>query len=721
MPRNIKISGYCVVLLIVAALSYYYPLDNASATGGAFPYTKHGGGTTDGETPCAEGVNRGLGTDYGGDCTSAATTNAYHGGNPEAGKYKSGECAHCHEPHAMFGTTEPQPFGAGDAGPDPYLVFKEYGTTANYANLCWYCHQNISNIASSGSPPTMGRWGFYQGQSVYTASSHYLSPNFYWPGTGETSGSTPKLIWPRSNRSALPSGNSGSCLNCHTPHGIKAVDAANAYDITSPDGSGGVPATAQTTASNPSVMSNYMIPRQLIAWEETLCERCHDASGPSTKNIQTEINKRYPSPSASPASGHPIDDTSLAGRHVASEAIPVTTKHVECYDCHNPHAVKAPTGALGDGDGGRVMGMKFVDIGGIVRDPATGYRQPYVYEVCLKCHGNTYSTFIPDVAWGTNTLRTTVLRGGTNCATNINPASSCTDGSNKRLEFDTATNSVDGFGGTLANNRAYHPVAAAGRNTSAALGNQLLGGLTTAKTINCTDCHNNNITGAGTFSGTTATPTYPGPITQSNLRATDVNNGYALAPVGPHGSTNVRVLRANYNTTLGTTSAAPFASFDAANFALCFNCHNVNAFTDSDGIVGVQMTNFRQGGGMGCASPKLNLHATHLTDVSGGGMGGWDSLANMYTACANCHYNVHSNAEATNTQYGTATGAGLPADGDTHMVNFSPIVNPLDYTKPRWWYDGSQMRCNLTCHGVDMGSGGMMGGSVDAWYTYYGS
>mgnify|MGYP001575329390 FL=1 len=717
MKKLIAIS--LIVLVAVAAL-YYYSSDEASATGGAFPFTKHGGGTTDGETPCAEGVNRGLGTDYSGDCVTASTTNAYHGANPEAGKYKSGECAHCHEPHAMFGTTEPAPSGAGDAGPDPYLVFKEYGTTANYSYLCWYCHQNISNINSSGSPATMGRWSFYQGQSVYTASSHYSSPSFDWPGTGGGAGEP----WPRRDRSALPSGNSGSCLNCHTPHGIKAVDAANAYDITSPDGSGGVPAARQTVASgNPSVTSDYMIPRQLISWEENLCERCHDASGPSTKNIQTEINKRYPSPSASPASGHPIDDTAFAGRHVASEAIPITTKHVECYDCHNPHAVKAPTGVLGDGDGGRVQGMKFVDISGVVRDPATGFRQPYVYEICLKCHGNSFNTFIPDQAWpsGGHTLRTTVLRGGTFCATNINPASSCTDGSNKRLEFDTATNSADGFGGTLAGNRAYHPVAAVGRNTSVALTNSLLGGLTTASTINCTDCHNNETTGAGTFSGLTATPTYPGSVTESSLRVTDdTPPAISALTVGPHGSTNVRVLRANYNTTLGTTSAAPFASFDAANFALCFNCHNVAAFTDGDGLDGSgnRLTNFRQTGGMGCVSPKLNLHATHLTDVSG--MGGWGFLGNMYTSCANCHYNVHSNAEATNTQYGTATGAGLPADGDTHLVNFSPLVAPYTYTKPRWWYTGSVMRCNLTCHGVTM-EGGFGPSNADAWYTYYGS
>ncbi len=728
-----RLTVISILVLLASIIAWRISLHDASATGGAFRYTKHGGGTTDSETPCARGVNRGLGSDYGGNCT-----NATYYDTPEAGKYKSGECTHCHEPHASFGGSEPPP--NTNPGPWSYLLMTKYGTSdANYSWLCWGCHDNINNINSSGSPPTMGRWGFYQGRATYQASSHYNSTNFYWPGTGETSTSTPKLIWPRSSRSALPSGNKGSCLNCHTPHGIKAPDAANAYDITSPDGSGGVPETRQTVASgNPSVTSDYMIPRQLISWEENLCERCHDGSPASaTKNIQTEINKRYPSPSASPASGHPVDDMSLAGLHVVNEAIPVTTKHVECYDCHNPHAVKAPTGVLGDGDGGRVKGMKYADIGGTVRDPATGYQQPYIYEVCLRCHGNSFNTFIPDkTATGTGaevggTLRTTVAQYG--CTPDINPASACTDGSNKRLEFDTATLSTDGFGGNLGGNRAYHPVAAAGRNTTVAMTNQLLGGLNNTRTINCTDCHNNNITGAGTFSGITATPTYPGPVTQSNLRATDVNNGYALSPVGPHGSTNVRVLRANYNTSLGTTSAAPFTSFDAANFALCFNCHNVNAFTDTDGFnpVGTQLTNFLVYGGNQNISVcyrggygTTNLHNVHLRDGGPGtiNFAGWNIIAGMYTACANCHYNVHSNAEATNTMYGTGSGAGLPPHGGTRLVNFSPIVQPYSYTKPRWWYVAGatpKMKCNLICHGVRMANGGNPANAVDAGYSYY--
>ncbi|MFQ5901016.1 MAG: hypothetical protein ACE5IH_05610, partial [Thermodesulfobacteriota bacterium] len=160
--------------------------------------------------------------------------------------------------------------------------------------------------------------------------------------------------------------------------------------------------------------------------------------------------------------------------------------------------------------------------------------------------------------------------------------------------------------------------------------------------------------------------------------------------------------------------------FDAGNFALCFNCHNVQAFTDDDGIVGVQMTNFLQDA-FGCRSPKRNLHATHLTDLSSSFP--WGYINNMYTACANCHYNVHSNAEATNTLYGNGSGGGLPADGDTHLINFSPIVDSFNFSKPRWAYEfyfGSwYMRCNLKCHGAYMGYGSGFPSNADALYTRY--
>ncbi|MBI5234880.1 MAG: hypothetical protein HY886_01330 [Deltaproteobacteria bacterium] len=669
------------------------------ATNGAFPYSKHGGGTTDGETPCAGGVNRGLGTDYGGNCTNAVYYN-----DPDAGKYVSGECNHCHEPHASFGGAEPSPSSSGDAGPDPYLVFKQYGTSAGYSELCWYCHENISNINGSGSQPTMGRWGFYQGKAIYQASSHYSPPagEFYWPGDG--SGSP---IWPRTNRNGLPTGNKGSCLNCHTPHGIRALDAPSAYDAASPDGTGGVPASMQTVASgNPSVNADYLIPRQLIAWEETLCERCHDSSGPSTRDIQTEINKRGAGPFS--GSGHPVDDTTLAGRHVASEAVPVTTKHVECYDCHNPHAAKAPTNVQGDGDGGRVKGMKYVDIDGITRDPAVADRQPYVYEICLKCHGNTFATFIPADKYASAYNQPTLpLR-----ATSGSPASSYTYGSNKRLEFNASSVGTQTACGSypasdcnpsLSQNMAYHPVSQAGRNATAAISLGLLAGLSSASTIHCTDCHNNDATAATS-----------GPVTGSNIRVTDRPSSYVgLSPVGPHGSSpapvsgyyTARLLRANYNTTLGIWNGTywdkPFSTFDSNNFALCFLCHDQDAFTcqpatEACNWTSGPKTNFYS------AAYDINLHASHLAGKPG------LSAAGTFTTCANCHYNVHSNVEAANTMYEDSNDATWNRSTDgARLVNFSPIVGPStwwNYSRPFWgcvyWFS-QRKGCDFNCHGFD--------------------
>ena len=171
-------AGGMIICLFIASL---WPLGprHALATGGAFPYVKHGGGTTDGEPPynagSGSGVDRSVHPDYGA---------YYNNLSGEAGRYKGSECTHCHEPHASFGESEPAPNSGANAGPDPYLLMKEYATSTSYAELCWYCHENFSNINGSGSPAGYGRWTFYQGKTVYQNSSHYvLSSNMYWPGT----------------------------------------------------------------------------------------------------------------------------------------------------------------------------------------------------------------------------------------------------------------------------------------------------------------------------------------------------------------------------------------------------------------------------------------------------------------------------------------------------------------------------------------------------------
>jgi len=667
----------------------------AEATNDAFTSSKHGGATTDGIVPFdngnGAGVDRSVNPDY---------TSYYQDQSVQAGKYKGGECTQCHEPHGSFGGSEPKPV---NGSPSLYLGMRYGNEVTNYAELCWYCHENMTlNL----NPTGYGYWDFYQGQTVFQDSSHFLSSNFYWPGTS----GDPVTIFPRQDRSGYNSANKGSCLNCHTPHGIME-SSGNEFDTSA------VPAAKHLASANESVSKDYLIPRQLIAWEEALCENCHDADGPAPSDIQTEINKRGSytgtgTTDVSGGSGHLVDYTTIAGRHTAKEGTVITKKstagdlkHVECYDCHNPHA------ATGTGSGGtsspgstnfnRLAGMPFVrcdstDCTGTATDKATLGRDPYVHEVCMRCHGDGWSDFFE-----TSKIYPT--------STTSRPSGL----SNKRLEFDPNGTDVT-YGPNQSYNSAYHPVAAPGNNTSLAMCLSLKAafGLNCSSssgaaaelsnlTINCTDCHNNNALGG-----------VSGPVTESSLRTTDRASNYTGGSVvGPHASqvstpslnfnsgisdnSDRSILRDYYFTGTLLNDRRPFNSPSNSTefrnrFKLCFNCHDWNTFYGNNNNTGF----YRSGGMMG----PSNLHAFHLNAYGAGGMG-WNST---YEACIICHYNIHSNIQATNTQYDGGSGS-LPPDGDTHLVNFAPgIVTNYSYPKPSLRYYNGKMYCNLRCHSAVM-------------------
>ncbi len=688
---------FSTIFLLTVYLCSFNP-GKASATGGAFPFTKHGA--------TAPGQNN---TQDGG--VDRSTTGQWPPGS-EAGKYGKGECTNCHEPHASWGGSEPYPNLSNQPtfmtptqaeGPDPYLAFSNsFGTEISNQNeragFCWTCHETFN---LNGNPPGWGYYGFYQGRDIFNGSmgtqphSFLGAGNFQWPG--EPPGGGASTIHARDPR---PTSNySAQCLNCHTPHGIKAADAAGAYDTFA------VPASRQTVASgNPAVTADYLIPHQLNAWEEALCENCHDSNGPAGADIQWEINKR----SLPGGSGHPVDDTALAGRHFVGEAHPVTVKHVECYDCHNPHAewglggMKQSTGTA-DPVSGKLQGMRYIDINGNPQEPyPKGVRQPYIHEVCFKCHGDSYNQVFAGNAYPDDTT-------------------SRPDGrSNKRLEFDP--NSSDGaYGPPQSFNSAYHPVSSPGRNTSLALCLQLenafnngpqgtvldCSSAAAAKsslqnlTINCTDCHNSD-----TVSGVA------GPTTKSHLRLTDVASAVNTPTTGPHGSQILTpslnfnsgvsdngdrsILRDYYFTGTLPTDRRPFNSPSSTTefqnrFKLCFNCHDWNTFYGNN-----DNTNFYAGGGGMGGGGMGNLHSLHLRGT-GGMMWG-----PTYEACMICHYNIHSNVQATNTQYSGGSGT-LPPDGDTHLINFAPgVVTGYNFPKPTFRYSSGQMSCNLRCHGQVM-------------------
>ena len=100
-----------------------------------------------------------------------------------------------------------------------------------------------------------------------------------------------------------------------------------------------------------------------------------------------------------------------------------------------------------------------------------------------------------------------------------------------------------------------------------------------------------------------------------------------------------------------------------------------------------------------------NLHKFHLKAGS--------------AYCHECHNNVHSNVEATNTIYGNGAGGELPDDAEdgivdgvvsTHLINFAPrLVTGSFGDKPKWFLDtasfpGPVMSVLSSCHDIDMNS-----------------
>ncbi len=247
--------------------------------------------------------------------------------------------------------------------------------------------------------------------------------------------------------------------------------------------------------------------------------------------------------------------------------------------------------------------------------------------------------------------------------------------SNKRVEFQTT-------------NSAFHPVAGAGRNTSPNLAAQLSpNGLSTSSVIRCTDCHNNDFFSGSAFRGVVSQ--YPANLTQ---------------PKGPHGSARYNLLRARvWNVLPGPNT------WSSTNFDLCFHCHDVTRLTTRRFSEGAQ-TNFDDESNPPNGRGKGNLHWVHLID----------RVDKSQPVCKSCHYNIHSNVEAPNTQYRvngvlytTPNATGIP----TRLINFHPNERPVGgRAKPEWEFNTTSKvrRCWVQCHNPN----GTPGGAVMDGFAY---
>ncbi len=252
---------------------------------------------------------------------------------------------------------------------------------------CTSCHDPHKNIYSDflvASNQYSDLCVYCHQKNYWETSSHKLSLSS-WNGAGVDP-------W---FHTAFTTVSENGCENCHDPH---------------------------TAGGHPRLM-NFSV-------EESNCLECHNGNV-AAQNVEIQLSKPY------------IHNVYLySGVHDPEENNIVQNRHVECEDCHNPHAARN-SAAVAPNANGFIEGVKGVNAAGNSVDPIQ-----YEYEVCFRCHADS-----PD-------------KPGS-------PTSRQIQQDNVRLEFDLA-------------NPSYHPVEGPGKNTSCP---SLISPLTESSVIYCTACH----------------------------------------------------------------------------------------------------------------------------------------------------------------------------------------------------------------------------------------
>ncbi len=381
---------------------------------------------------------------------------------------------------------------------------------------------------------------------TYWSGSDHRNSTKTWNGTG----TNPWLHTPATQTTVA----SNACENCHMPH----------------------------AAGGQKRILNY-------AAEEANCYTCHSGTV-AAKNMVPEFSK---------LSKHNV--AGYTGTHDPVEPATTTTAHVECVDCHNPHAAYAsspPAGSIPAGTttpalAGSQIGVRGVDINGAAVNPATAE-----YQICFRCHADGGAANIPASAFARKIAQ-----------------------NNKRLEFTPA-------------NMSHHAVAGPRAATGTVPSLLATSPWKLNSQLRCTDCHNNN---AGPYSaGTPVAPTGAG-----------VN--------GPHGSTEPWLLERRYDTADNTTESL-------AAYALCYKCHNRaniladNSFKEhSKHIVsekapcsvchdphGISSTQGMSNANGNSTNRRLMNFRTDVVTPSGGNLY-WSGTGNGSGTCyLNCHGKNHN-------------------------------------------------------------------------------
>lgn len=406
---------------------------------------------------------------------TSSTTMAQIEGTPHdlAAVTGGNTCSFCHTPHgAVTGT----PLWNHRLSEAVYNIYQSSSLEANVgqptgsSKLCLSCHDGTVALTETISSDSGGGAYIAPGAAnlgTDLSDDHPIS--FVYSSSLPIEDVQIRSPFSLPEQLKLDRSNELQCTTCHDPHDNQHGDflvtsnrqsglCLYCHDLTGWISSSHRSSTAFTSIADDSYLQNSEYDTLVengcqnchrphsaggherllhFARSEDNCLNCHNGSVAQT-NLKADLYK---------FSRH--DVIRYEGIHDLRESSTSTLKHVECVDCHNPHAAQ-DSPAQAPVVPGVMQGVSGVTILG-----SPTQRVQYEYEVCFKCHGDN-----PD------RIQSTITRQITQ--------------TNTRLEFDPSGPS-------------YHPVVSPGVNQNVP---SLISPMTVATMIYCIDCHSSDSTSA---------------------------------------------------------------------------------------------------------------------------------------------------------------------------------------------------------------------------------
>ena len=380
-------------------------------------------------------------------------------------------CIFCHTPHG--GTSDAPLWNRNSSGAvyTPYAsstAKATFGQPTGASKLCLSCHDGTmalgmvrsrdNSIGFSGGVTTMpsGRGNL----TTDLSDDHPVSFRY----DASLAAANGELRNPASLPAAIRLDANGElqCSSCHDPHDnqfgkfLVMNNTASALCISCHDKDQWIDASHRVSTAT----WNGSAPDPWSHTDETTvaanaCENCHKPHAAGTPmallNFTTEEANCFSCHNGHVADGnveadfakvsvHPVSLTT--GVHDPTEDLIHAPRHVECVDCHNPHAANEDA-ATAPAASGALNNLAGIDQNGAAVEPLQ-----FQYELCFRCHADSNNK-------------------GPAMVNRVDPET------NTRLEFDPG-------------NASYHPVVAAGQNGNVP---SLKAGYTEGSQIYCTDCH----------------------------------------------------------------------------------------------------------------------------------------------------------------------------------------------------------------------------------------